>query len=235
MLQALRPRPSVGLSSTPRGTPASLAPTRPGWLRRARDRGQLPTGPPVRRTVPLSRSRTPMALNQSQLYSSHWQGRDRLRGGMDASQYKNYVLVTIEGRQRRVRWAADCPHRRPHGCERESTVGALTEIETRWESSDTACVHPRRPGRREARGALRGGAVGMGGVLARSSVWKQSLARTTMAQVSGKKPRMDRIDGTQQSSADKGESRPNRAAHEHSSRPAATVPSHALPSPRQGA
>ncbi len=33
-----------------------------------------------------------MAIKKSELYSSLWQGCDELRGGMDASQYKDYVL-----------------------------------------------------------------------------------------------------------------------------------------------
>lgn len=36
-----------------------------------------------------------MAIKKSQLYSSIWQGCDELRGGMDASQYKDYVLVML--------------------------------------------------------------------------------------------------------------------------------------------
>ncbi|HEV3460111.1 MAG TPA: class I SAM-dependent DNA methyltransferase [Thermoanaerobaculia bacterium] len=36
-----------------------------------------------------------MALKKSELYSSLWQGCDELRGGMDASQYKDYVLVLL--------------------------------------------------------------------------------------------------------------------------------------------
>jgi type I restriction enzyme M protein len=36
-----------------------------------------------------------MALKKSELYSSLWQSCDELRGGMDASQYKDYVLVTL--------------------------------------------------------------------------------------------------------------------------------------------
>jgi len=36
-----------------------------------------------------------MAIRKSQLYSSIWQGCDELRGGMDASQYKDYVLVLL--------------------------------------------------------------------------------------------------------------------------------------------
>ena len=36
-----------------------------------------------------------MALKKSELYGSLWQGCDELRGGMDASQYKDYVLVLL--------------------------------------------------------------------------------------------------------------------------------------------
>ncbi len=36
-----------------------------------------------------------MALKKSELYSSLWRSCDELRGGMDASQYKDYVLVLL--------------------------------------------------------------------------------------------------------------------------------------------
>src|SRR6267143_529262 len=36
-----------------------------------------------------------MALKKSELYSSLWSGCDELRGGMDASQYKDYILVLL--------------------------------------------------------------------------------------------------------------------------------------------
>ena len=36
-----------------------------------------------------------MALKKSQLYSSLWQSCDMLRGGMDASQYKDYILTLL--------------------------------------------------------------------------------------------------------------------------------------------
>jgi type I restriction enzyme M protein len=36
-----------------------------------------------------------MAIKKSQLYSSIWSACDELRGGMDASQYKDYVLVLL--------------------------------------------------------------------------------------------------------------------------------------------
>ena len=34
-----------------------------------------------------------MAIKKSQLYSSIWKSCDELRGSMDASQYKDYILV----------------------------------------------------------------------------------------------------------------------------------------------
>jgi type I restriction enzyme M protein len=36
-----------------------------------------------------------MGITKSQLYSSIWQSCDAMRGGMDASQYKDYVLVLL--------------------------------------------------------------------------------------------------------------------------------------------
>ena len=36
-----------------------------------------------------------MALNKSELSSHLWSSCDELRGGMDASQYKDYVLVLL--------------------------------------------------------------------------------------------------------------------------------------------
>jgi type I restriction enzyme M protein len=36
-----------------------------------------------------------MALKKSELYASLWQSCDELRGGMDASQYKDYVLTLL--------------------------------------------------------------------------------------------------------------------------------------------
>ncbi len=36
-----------------------------------------------------------MAIKKSALYSSLWESCDELRGGMDASQYKNYVLILL--------------------------------------------------------------------------------------------------------------------------------------------
>ena len=36
-----------------------------------------------------------MALKKSDLYSSLWSSADELRGSMDASQYKDYVLTML--------------------------------------------------------------------------------------------------------------------------------------------
>ena len=36
-----------------------------------------------------------MALKKSELYSRIWQSCDELRGGMDASQYNDYVLAIL--------------------------------------------------------------------------------------------------------------------------------------------
>ena len=36
-----------------------------------------------------------MALKKSQIYASLWQSCDELRGGMDASQYKDYILTLL--------------------------------------------------------------------------------------------------------------------------------------------
>ena len=36
-----------------------------------------------------------MAIKKSELYSKLWKSCDELRGGMDASQYKDYILVLL--------------------------------------------------------------------------------------------------------------------------------------------
>ena len=40
-------------------------------------------------------SKTVVAIKKSDLYSSLWQSCDEFRGGMDASQYKDYVLFML--------------------------------------------------------------------------------------------------------------------------------------------
>jgi hypothetical protein len=49
--------------------------------------GAILTGTAIEQTL--------MALKKSELYSSLWASCDELRGGMDASQYKDYVLVLL--------------------------------------------------------------------------------------------------------------------------------------------
>ena len=36
-----------------------------------------------------------MAIKKSELYSSLWASCDKLRGGMEPSEYKNYILVLL--------------------------------------------------------------------------------------------------------------------------------------------
>jgi type I restriction enzyme M protein len=36
-----------------------------------------------------------MALKKSELYSSIWKSCDEIRGGMDASPYKDYILILL--------------------------------------------------------------------------------------------------------------------------------------------
>ena len=48
-----------------------------------------------------------MALKKSELYSSLWKSCDELRGGMDASQYKDYVLVLLFMKYVSDRYAGD--------------------------------------------------------------------------------------------------------------------------------
>jgi hypothetical protein len=45
--------------------------------------------------VDLTEGGSLMAIKKSELYSSLWRSCDELRGGMDASQYKDYVLVLL--------------------------------------------------------------------------------------------------------------------------------------------
>jgi type I restriction enzyme M protein len=47
--------------------------------------------PPATHTTRKSQ----MAIKKSDLYSSLWASCDELRGGMDASQYKDYVLFML--------------------------------------------------------------------------------------------------------------------------------------------
>ena len=48
-----------------------------------------------------------LALKKSDLYSSLWAGANELRGGMDASQYKDYVLTLLFVKYVTDKWKAD--------------------------------------------------------------------------------------------------------------------------------
>ena len=58
-----------------------------------------------------------MAIKKSELYSSLWASCDELRGGMDASQYKDYVLVMLFMKYISDKWAGQpyAPIRIPSG------------------------------------------------------------------------------------------------------------------------
>ena len=59
-----------------------------------------------------------MALRKSELYASLWASCDELRGGMDASQYKDYVLVLLFIKYISDKYANQYPMRAikiPHG------------------------------------------------------------------------------------------------------------------------
>ncbi len=74
-----------------------------------------------------------MALKKSQLYSSLWQICDELRGGMDASQYKDYVLTllfmkyVIEGEAKAAKAVKEAQARLDEQV--LARYGALTETE----------------------------------------------------------------------------------------------------------
>ena len=59
--------------------------------------------------MPARTKARPVALKKSQLYSSLWASCDELRGGMDASQYKDYVLTLLF-----VKYVSDKYAGRPH-------------------------------------------------------------------------------------------------------------------------
>jgi type I restriction enzyme M protein len=64
-----------------------------------------------------------MAIKKSQLYSSIWQACDELRGGMDASQYKDYVLVLLF-----VRYVSDKYSVKPDGVVRIPEGGSFADL-----------------------------------------------------------------------------------------------------------
>jgi type I restriction enzyme M protein len=76
---------------------ASLAPE---TVPASRKKNQTSATTPTKESTSASHLRVSqyhrtMALKKSELYRSLWQSCDELRGGMDASQYKDYVLVLL--------------------------------------------------------------------------------------------------------------------------------------------
>jgi len=65
-----------------------------------------------------------MAIKKSELYSSLWASCDELRGGMDASQYKDYVLVMLFIKYISDKWAGlpYAPITIPHGASFQDMV-----------------------------------------------------------------------------------------------------------------
>src|SRR5436305_7693835 len=64
-----------------------------------------------------------MALKKSDLYSSLWKSCDELRGGMDASQYKDYVLTLLF-----VKYVSDKYAGRPHALIEIPAGGGFDDI-----------------------------------------------------------------------------------------------------------
>ncbi|WP_306382795.1 type I restriction-modification system subunit M N-terminal domain-containing protein [Acidithiobacillus ferrivorans] len=55
----------------------------------------LRSRPPNQRHLITETSGNPIPLKKSEPYATLWKSCDELRGGMDAAQYKNYVLVLL--------------------------------------------------------------------------------------------------------------------------------------------
>lgn len=64
-----------------------------------------------------------MAIKKTELYSSLWQSCDALRGGMDASQYKDYILTLLFVKYVSDKYAGD-----PHGMIEVPAGGAFADM-----------------------------------------------------------------------------------------------------------
>ncbi len=67
--------------------------------------------------------RRPVALKKSDLYSSLWKSCDELRGGMDASQYKDYILTLLF-----VKYVSDKAKSDPHSLIDVPTGGSFDDM-----------------------------------------------------------------------------------------------------------
>ena len=72
-----------------------------------------------------------MALKKSQLYSSLWKGCDELRGGMDASQYKDYVLALLFVKYVSDKFVGrdDAPFDVPDGCHFDDLIALKGKVD----------------------------------------------------------------------------------------------------------
>ena len=64
-----------------------------------------------------------MAVKKSELYRSLWSSCDELRGGMDASQYKDYVLTLLF-----VKYVSDKYAGKPHALIEVPTGGSFEDM-----------------------------------------------------------------------------------------------------------
>ena len=64
-----------------------------------------------------------MAIKKTELYSSLWASCDELRGGMDASQYKDYILTLLF-----VKYVSDKYGNRPDGAIIVPEGGSFTDM-----------------------------------------------------------------------------------------------------------
>jgi len=76
-----------------------------------------------------------MALKKSELYSSLWSSCDELRGGMDASQYKDYVLSLLF-----IKYVSDKYAGVPYPKLTEAEVKALV-VDDKWMARIDADIH----------------------------------------------------------------------------------------------
>ena len=53
-----------------------------------------------------------MAVKKTQLYASLWASCDKLRGGMDSSEYKDYILTLLF-----MKYVTDKFKATPHNCQ----------------------------------------------------------------------------------------------------------------------
>jgi type I restriction enzyme M protein len=89
-----------------------------------------------------------VAIKKSELYSSLWASCDELRGGMDASQYKDYVLVLLF-----VKYVSDrCrpalyAHNHPSGCKLQRYGGTQGHANNNIQKRTSGCLLDHQHGR----------------------------------------------------------------------------------------